>query len=264
MIDDDSTKRTAEFIKGLAGHPESDLPGQEANLDLQRGKRIRESGQPAGPGQPPGEKQTFADAVGVLAAMVLGVGGLFIGGGLWGLFGALGLGALGFIVGTFGVMFLESSFKGFFEKRLWRARGHDHTSQKLKTFWEAKFGSIIDERLVDAIDESGTAWVIDRKGNFILRLRSGKKLYVGDDGDGVSVTLPGRKFTAEDAYRLMLGRASAGARTLGKLTGTRRHVALMWAAAKLVGLDVSDHRPDARALQALEDMRRQFPDRGRS
>ena len=260
MVNKDPIKSMLDFHDGLVGGPRSRLPGADTDPDIQRGMRMRNSGRSEP--QPAAEKQSFADAIGTLLAMVLTVVGLFVGASIGGWIGALALGAIGFIAGLAIVWTLESWIKGMAEKRLWRARGHDHTSEKLRSYWQARFDSELDEELIDDIDESGSAWVMDRKGNFILRMRSGQKLSIRQNIEGdIAVTQPGRQFTPADAYRMALVRASAGETSMRPTTGNKKAKALMWAAAKLVGLDTGDYRPDALALRTLDEMRRQFPER---
>ena len=260
MWNKDPVESMLDFHDGLMGGPKSRLPGAEADPDIQRGMRLRMSGRTEAP--PPAEKQTFAEAAGTLLAMVLGACGLFLGASIGGWLGALALGVIGFIAGIGIVWTLEGWIRGLAEKKLWRTRGPDHTSDKLRSCWQARFDAKLDEGLIDEIDDSGSAWIMDRKGNFILRMRSGQKLSIGQDSGGdITVTQLGRRFRPADAYRMAIARASAGATTMRPTIGTRRAKALMWAAARLAGLDTGDYRPDALALRTLDEMRRQFPDR---
>ncbi|MDJ0929093.1 MAG: hypothetical protein QNJ73_15760 [Gammaproteobacteria bacterium] len=253
-----------DFNTGYFDLPGNRSPGADANPDIQAGRRIRNSGR--GGGQAPGEKQSFADAVGVLVAMAGAIAGLFIGGSIGGWILAIVLGVVGFVAPILAVIWLEDLFKGMVEKRLWRNRPHDRTSDQLREYWRHKFDAELDDRLLDDIAENGAAWVMDKRGNFILRTRTGDRLFVGhaNKGDaGITVEKRGsRKFTAEDALLVMLARRSAGATTAGLTSGNKKAKALMWAAAKLAGLEVVDYEPDARAIEALDELRRQFPDTG--
>ena len=65
-----------------------------------------------------------------------------------------------------------------------------------------------------SVDLDGAAWVMDSKANFILRLKSGERLYVGHP-DGATLRVEkrgGRGIDARDAMLMMLARKSAGAK----------------------------------------------------
>ena len=114
----DPIDRMLDASDGMIGGPKSKMPGADFDPDIARGKRMREYAGHVGSAPPTEEKQTFGEAVGVLFAMALAVVGLFVGGTQWGLFGALGLGAInGFrrlgdgrneMRGTFGVVVIDA------------------------------------------------------------------------------------------------------------------------------------------------------------
>ena len=204
-------------------------------------------------------RQQIVEGVQGLVALAVAILGLFVGGFAFGWIGALVLGAVGFIGTVFVFNYVGEKFGDMAEKRLWKNRPQDRTRDDLLQYWEAKFGVPIRNELVDEIDQNGTAWVMDDKANFILRMHTGERFFVGNkDARGLDVNPRGfRKLDMRTAYLMMLIRASAGSDSC-KLHGRKKEVALMWAAARLFGIDVKDYEPDAFALEVHQNMRRQY------
>ncbi|MEE4160860.1 MAG: TrbC/VirB2 family protein [Woeseiaceae bacterium] len=204
-------------------------------------------------------RQQIVEGLQGLVALAVAIVGLFVGGSAFGWIGALVLGVVGFFGAVFVFHFVGEKFSDMAEKRLWKNRPQDRTRDDLLQYWEAKFGVPIRKELVDEIDQNGRAWVMDDKANFILRMHTGERVFVGNkDASGLDVTpRGGRKLDMRTAYLMMLIRASAGSDSC-KLNGRKKDLALMWAAARLFDIDVKDYEPDAFALEVHQNMKRQY------
>lgn len=202
----------------------------------------------------------IVDGIQTLIALALGVVGLFIGGMNFGWIGALVLGAVFFFGTAIGFGLIEEWFGGKAEKRLWKNRPADRTRDDLLQFWESRFDAPLLKELVDEIDLNGAAWVMDDKANFILRMHTGERLYIGqsDDGSGVLVQKRGGKgFNLRDAWHIMLGRKSVGDDSC-TVTGNKKAKAEMWAAARLLDIEVNGYQPDAYALEVHQRMKKEY------
>lgn len=194
-----------------------------------------------------------------LIAFAAGIVGLFVGGMSFGWVGAIVLGVVGFIGAIFLFDYLGDKMRDMAENRLWKKRPDDRTRDDLKGYWESKFGSPISEQVLKEIDLDGAAWVMDKKANFILRLKNGERLYVGfPDGVALKVEKRGGKgVDARDAWLMMLARKSAGAKAT-QPGGDKKSNAYLWAAAQIVGLEVVGYEPDAFALEVHQKMKQQY------
>lgn len=194
-----------------------------------------------------------------LIAFAAGIAGLFVGGVSFGWIGAILLGVVGFIGTIFLFGYVGDKMRAMAENSLWKKWPHDRTRDDLKEYWKSKFGSPISEQVLNEIDLDGAAWVMDKKANFILRLKNGECLYVGfPDGVALKVAKRGGKgIDARNAWLMMLARKSAGAKAT-KPGGDKKSNAYLWAAAQIVGLEVVDYEPDAFALEVHQDMKQQF------
>lgn len=139
----------------------------------------------------------------------------------------------------------------------------EHVESELARLWHDKFDRHLRPELVAEIEDGGNAWKMDRKGNFILKMKGGKKLFVGykKTADGRDPELlvqkrgGGFSFTKLDAYHMMLGQRSLGRKSISLTYGTKKHKAMMWAAAKLLDIDVKGYEPDRRALKLIDELR---------
>ncbi len=226
--------------------------GNERRRDLAREQRLARGGGKATLGE-------IIEGAQALIAGAVGIVGLFIGGNAFGWIGALVFGAVGFVGTILLFAWLGDKMGDMAENRLWKNRPQDRTRDDLKDYWESKFGSPISEQVLKEVDLDGAAWVMDKKANFILRLKSGERLYVGHpDGGALRVEKRGGKgFDARDAWLMMLARKSAGAKAC-KPDGDKKANAHMWAAAQIVGLEVVGYEPDAFALEIHQNMKQQF------
>ncbi len=68
----------------------------------------------------------------------------------------------------------------------------------------------------------------------------------------------GGGLTPTNAIDMALIHQSLGKRSIWLITGTKKLKGLMWAGARLTGLEVTDHKPDERALALLAEMRQEF------
>jgi hypothetical protein len=204
-------------------------------------------------------RQQIVEGMQSLVALAVAIVGLFVGGMNFGWIGAIVLGAVGFVGTIFLFGILGDRMSGMAENRLWKQRPQDRTRDDLKQYWQSKFGSPISEELLKEVDLDGAAWVIDKKANFILRLKSGGRLYVGHP-DGATLRVEkrgGGGIDARDAMLMMLARKSAGAEA-AQPTGDDKTRARLWAAAQIVGLDVVGYEPDAMALEVHRQMQQQY------
>lgn len=254
-----------DFNKGFTDSAESRMPWNRLNQDMQMGRRAAghdpsDSNQPA-----PKGGDVWSGLIGLLglAGFVVGflLGANFLDAGWIGVLIMVGCAVLGFIVGAAPIMLLQSGMRAIYEKILWRRQGKDNTAQSLIQFWESRFGAPPAPELVDRIEDNGSAWIMDARGNFILQMKNGGKLFVGHEKDNngemrQTVRKAGRGgFDEHDARNMMQVHRSLGRRSIRVYNGSKKTKRLMWAAAKLTDIDVEDYQPDRRALQLLHDMR---------
>jgi len=200
------------------------------------------------------------EGIQTLIALAVGVLGLFVGGASFGWIGALVLGAVGFIGTVFLFAMIDDKFGNMAENRLWKKRPPERTRDELLGIWESKFGSPLHQEVIDEIDLNGAAWVMDKKANFILRLHNGERLYVGypDGSNALLVEMRGGKGVSQrDAWLMMLARKSAGAKAC-RPRGDDKSNAHLWAAARILGLEVHGYKPDAYALEAHQKMKKDY------
>ena len=239
---------------------DSEARGVEREMNQKRLKDLLGGGDGSGGAQVSGTSLgEIIEGAQTLVAFAFGVVGLFVGGTIFGWIGAIALGAVGFIGTIFVFGFLEDKMRDMAENRLWKRWPQDRTRDDLKEFWESKFGSPISEQVLKEIDLDGAAWVMDKKANFILRLKSGERLYVGFP-DGVALRVEkrgGKGLDARDAWLMMLARKSAGAKAT-KPAGDEKMKAYLWAAAQIIGLEVVDYKPDAFALEVHQKMKQEY------
>ena len=124
--------------------------------------------------------------------------------------------------------------------------------------WEARFGRPIAPRLLAAVAEDGSAWTMDGKGTFQLRMDSGKVFTVGlIQGDLRAETSGRGGKPLEDAYHLVLIHKSLGHESIRITEGSKSNQRGLWAAASLVGLEVQDYEPDGKAVRMLAELKRE-------
>ncbi len=121
----------------------------------------------------------------------------------------------GAIVCALPFVLLRMAWTKVSEKRLWAGRGPENTAEALIQSWTDRFGVAPDPVFVHAIDEDGAAWIIDHKGNFIVRFGNGREYFIGSDPDESAPVLNakkrgGRGFDIEDAFAIMLANRSLG------------------------------------------------------
>jgi hypothetical protein len=120
----------------------------------------------------------------------------------------------------------------------------EQVDSELAGLWNDKFDAKLRKDLVEQIEDDGAAWEMDRKGNFLLGMKGGKKLFVGYKkvaGEKEERLIcekrgGGFSFSKLDALHIMQGNRSLGHSQLSTFVGTRKHKAMMWAAAKVVGV----------------------------
>jgi hypothetical protein len=267
MTGTDLNKRLDDIRAGQFGLPESRLPGADQNPDIQFGRSIAgHDDRPSGlttAGSGGGVRRTIWEGLGALAGLAGAVAGFFIGanaldeGVLVGLLAMAGGTILGFLAGTVPFILLENGWQAIGEKMMFARRGSDATAQNLAQYWADMFGVTPERELIEAVDENGAAWVMDKHGNFIMRMRGGKTLFVGYRGGGEHAIVEkqrGRGFDAEDARLLMLAHRSLGRSSIS-LNGNKKVMRLLWIAAKQADMELSGYKPDKRALQMLHESR---------
>jgi hypothetical protein len=269
MTGKDIHDRLRDISAGQFDLPESRLPGADQNPDIRFGRSLRRDGASAVESSNP-SKQTLWDGLAALTGLAGVVGGFLLGASFYDgnntlmtLLVMAGTTVLGFLAGVVPVMLLENGWKAIGERILFARRGTDATAQNLAQYWSDKFGVVPERALIEAVDENGRAWVMDKSGNFILRMRGGKTLFVGHEGGGVGAEQAvvekrrgGRRFDAEDARLYVLVYRSLGRSEISLTGGSKKAMRLLWVAAKQGGLEVPGYQPDKRALQMMNKLRR--------
>ena len=261
----DWQKSSSDFSKGLADSPESRMPWNRLNQDMQMGRRAAGHDE-AGPNRSAqGGSDIWSGLIGLfgLAGFIVGLllGANFLDKGWIGVLIMIGSAALGLAVAVGPLLLLQSGIRAIYEKFLWRRQGKSNTAESLMQFWEARYGAPPARDLINAVDNNGSAWIMDAKGNFILRMKNGGNMFVGhekdENGEMQEVVRRdgGGRFDEHDAGNMMLVNKSLGRRSIGLYIGNKKTKRLMWAAAKMADIDVEGYQPDRRALQLLHDMR---------
>lgn len=261
----DWQKSSGDFSKGLTDSPESRMPWNQLNQDMQMGRRAAGHDQ-SGPNPPAATGGDIWSGLIGLLGLAGFIGGLLLGAnfldkGWIGVLIMIGSAGLGLAVIVAPIMLLQSGIRAIYEKSLWRRQGKVNTAESLVQFWETKFGAPPSPELVNLVDDHGSAWIMDAKGNFIVRMKSGGKLFVGHemDANGESRQTVRREggggFDEHDAYNMMQVHKSLGRRSICLHNGSKKTKRLMWAAAALADIEVDDYQPNRRALQLLHDMR---------
>jgi len=261
----DWQKSSSDFSKGLADSPESRMPWNQLNQDMQMGRRAAGHDE-SGP-TPPAAKggDIWSGLVGLLglAGFIVGLlaGASFLDKGWIGVLIMIGSAALGLAVAVVPLVLLQKGVSAIYEKYIWRRQSKDNTAESLVQLWEAKFGAPPSPEFIGTVGDNGAAWIMDTKGNFILRMNNGGKLFVGhEEESNGEMSLNVRKeggggFDEHDASNIMLVNKSLGHQSVHLYLGNEKTKRLMWAAAKLADIDVEGYQPDRRALQLLQDMR---------
>ena len=233
------TQREGTFnLPGAADVPR-DAVGQVA---YEQGKRARHQAASA-PGQ---TEQTLGEAIYVACGLAGGAAGLLYGASRVGTgeatwTTALGLGALGLVGG----LTIWGTIVGLVRRLrmaiLWRRGRDERDAARLAGMWEARFASPIAQELLSDVSEDGHGWVMDGRGNFHLRMKSGKEFFVGAVGDTLKTEASGRGGTAlEDAYQFVLIHKSLGTKRLRVDEGSKNRRRALWVAASLAGMGVAD------------------------
>lgn len=260
----DWQKSSSDFSKGLADSPESRMPWNRLNQDMQMGRRA--AGHDQSGANPPASTggDIWSGLLGLLglAGFIVGLllGANFLDKGWVGVLIMVGSAVLGLAVAVGPILLLQSGIRAIYEKSLWRRHSKDSTAELLVRYWEAKFGAPPSPEVINRVGDNGSAWIMDAKGNFILRTKTGSKLFVGYEKDAngnMEQTVHkkgGGKFDEQDAHFMMQVQKSLGRRSVCLHIGSKKAKRLMWAAAKLADIDVEGYQPDRRALQLLHDM----------
>ncbi len=261
----DWQKSSSDFSKGLADSPESRMPWNRLNQDMQMGRRAAGHDE-AGPNRPAqGGGDIWSGLIGLfgLAGFIVGLllGANFLDKGWVGVLIMIGSAVLGLAVAVGPIMLLQSGIRAIYRKFLWRRQGKTNSAESLTQYWEARYGAPPSRDLINAVDNNGSAWIMDARGNFILRMKNGGELFVGDEkdenGNMAQVVRKdgGGRFDEHDASNIMQVQKSLGRRSVCLHIGSKKTKRMMWAAAKMADIDVEGYRPDRRALQLLHDMR---------
>lgn len=241
-----------------------DAASQQA---YERGKRARDMGQ-TDPGDRP--KQTLGEAIatafglaGAAAGLLFGLYRVGEGQGSW--LGVLVLLLVGLVAGVLMWALVSGAARRGRKAILWRRGSEERDAATLERMWEARFGRAIPEALLAEIDDEGRGWTLDGKANFHLRMKTGKEFSVGvnTDSGALAVGTSGRGASPlEDAYHFVLIHDALGHDSIHVDEGSKKTRRALWAAASLVGLDVVDYTPDAKAVRMLADMKEQYSSRG--
>lgn len=261
----DWQKDLNDFNKGFTDSPESRMPQNRLNMQMEMGRRA--AGHDESDAKPPPAKggNIWSGLAGLLgfAGLIIGLllGANFLDKGWVGVALMIGAAALGLVVGMAPVLMLEWGTRAIYEKFLWRRQGKANNAETLVEFWDAKYGAPPLPALVNAVENNGSAWIMDSKGNFVLKMNNGKKLFVGHEKDEhgnvrQTVRKEGKgSFDEADAHNMMLVHKSLGRTSISLHDANKKNGRMMWAAAKLADIDVEDYQPDRRALELLNEMR---------
>lgn len=260
----DWEKDLGDFNKGLADTHESRQPWNKLNQNMQMGRRAAGHDNADAAAAPSKGGSIWSGLAGLLgsAGLIVGLllGANFLDKGWAGVVIMLGSAALGLVIGAAPILLLQRGIRIIYEKSLWRRQAKDNTADGLVQFWDAKYGAPPLPKLLEAMDGNGSAWIMDGKGNFVLRMKSGKSLFVGHEQDDNGEMKPvvrseGKGFDIEDANNMMLVERSLGRTSITLLNAGKKNGRLMWAAAKLADIDVDGYRPDRKALQLMNDLK---------
>lgn len=241
----------------------ADVPRDAVSqIAYEQGKRARDQAASA----PRQTEQTLGEAIHMAWGLAGGAAGLLYGASLVGAdeatwTTAFGLGALG-LVGGFAIWSaIVGSVRRLRKTLLWRRGRDERDAARLAGMWEARFASPITQELLSEVSEDGRGWVMDSRGNFHLRMKSGKEFFVGTVGDTLKTEASGRGGTAlEDAYQFVLIHESLGKERIRVDEGSKNRRRALWVAASLAGMEVADYTPDGKAVSMLEKERRERGD----
>ena len=242
-------------LPGAADVPR-DAVGQVA---YEQGKRARDQTASA----PRQTEQTLGEAIYIACGLAGGAAGLLYGASRVGAdeatwTTALGLGALGLVGGLIIWGTIVGSVRRLRKAILWRHGRDERDAARLTGMWEARFASPIAQELLSEVSEDGRGWVMDGRGNFHLRMKSGKEFFVGTVGDTLKTEATGRGGTAlEDAYQFVLIHKSLGKERIRVDEGSKNRRRALWVAASLAGMEVADYTPDGKAVSMLEKEKRE-------
>jgi hypothetical protein len=250
-------KHNRSFNEGFFDLPGSDRPRDAAEkVAYEQGQRLRGRGRVRS-----SSSQTFAEAVGSFFMLAGGAAGflyglLLVGRGRAGWLAVGGLTVGGLVAGTVLHGLLAAFFRRVSASRAWA--GDERDRESLVRMWEARFGEAPRPELLEQIDDDGRGWTVDRHGNFLLRTRGGTELFVGrrDAGKGVVVESAGGKVDEDAALGIVLAHVSLGKDNLRIGEGRKSARRLIWATARLVGVEVADYVPDAKALDLYDRLSR--------
>ena len=233
----------------------------------EQGRRARGTGQTDPVDRP---KQTLGEAV-LMAFGLAGAAAGFlhglkqVGEGQGGWPGPLVWLVVGFVAGLLGWSLLAAAARRGYKAFIWRRGRDERDAAGLARMWEARFGREIPPALLAEVSDDGRAWTMDGKANFHLRMTSGKEYFVGMDpaSGGFTASASGRTGSPlDDAYQFVLIHHALGHESIRVDEGSKKQRRALWAAASLVGLDVADYTPDAKAVRMLADMKEQVGSRG--
>lgn len=263
-------KRNKAWQDGYAGrHADfyriQDAASQQA---YEQGRRARGMGQTDPGGRP---KQTLGEAIATAFALAGAAAGLLFGlyrvgegQGSW--LGVLVLLLVGFVAGVLVWALVAGAATRVHRAFLWKRGREERDAATLARMWEARFGREIPEALLAEIDDEGRGWTMDGKANFHLRMKTGKDFSVGVNTESGALTVgtSGRGASSlEDAYHFVLIHDALGHDSIRVDEGSKKTRRALWAAASLVGLEVVDYTPDAKAVRMLADMKEQYSSRSR-
>lgn len=243
-----------------------DAASQQA---YERGRRAREAGR-VDSGGAPDQKQTFGEAVSVAFGLAGAAAGFLyglrrVGEGQGGWPGAFVLLLAGLVAGLVVWSLLAAVVKRGHKAFIWRRGREERDAATLARMWEARFSRAMPVALLAEIGDDGRGWTMDGRANFHLRMKTGKEFFVGMDPESGALTASASGRTGsplEDAYHFVLIHKALGHESIRVDEGSKKQRRALWAAASLVGLDVADYTPDAKAVRILADMKEQFESRG--
>jgi len=252
-------KQHRSFNEGVFNSPGSDRPRDAVEqVAYEQGQRLR-GGRSVGSGS----SQTLAEAVGTAVALAGAAGGfvfglLLVGRGQAGWLAVGGLTIGGLAAGALLSGLVGGAFRRGRTAGAWSG-GPPRDAESFERMWEARFGEAPRAELLEEVDDGGRGWTVDRNGNFLIRTRGGKQLFVGRRGDGARdvVETSGRgEFTEAVAFALVAVHQSLGKEKLRVGEGSKSARRLIWAAARLRGMEVEGYVPDAKALELYDRISR--------
>lgn len=254
-----------DFNEGFTNSAQSRQPWNKLNQSMQAGRAAAghdsADAAPSSSGGRGGRILTGLGSVAGLAGLVIGLllGANFLDEGWIALPIMLGSAALGLIIGAGPFLLLQLGIDKIYEGHLWRKQGKENTADKLVQFWNQKYGAPPLPELLEAMDDNGAAWVMTRKGEFILRMSNGNKLHLVDEygAEGeidALVQSLGRGFDLEDANNMILALRSLGHTSITLKDMNKKNVRLVWVAAGLADIDVDGYKPDRKAHQLMMEL----------